>query len=1169
VNRLTPSLHDLFSAAAERWADRTALRQEGQSLSYAELEARAEAVCAHLRAHGVAPGSTIAVWMDRGLAWPAALLGILKAGAAYVAVDVRDPRERFEYVLSDSAAVLVLGSRAGGVPPSDRVPFAAIEDALDGDAGVLPAARRVHSLELAYIIYTSGTTGRPKGVCVTHANLRHTLEAVAERYALGPDDRVLQFSAPTFDVAAEELFATFIRGATVVLRPAGPVPDIGELIRLVRRERLSVLNLPASYWHQWVTVLPEHQPSSCPGLRLVIVGSEPVDDSDLASWRAVVPGDVSWLNAYGLTETTITATVHEPPALASHPPAPRSRGVVPIGRPLSGTRAHVLDAELCPVPPGVPGDLYIAGAGVSRGYHGDPARTAECFLADPWGWPGDRMFATRDRVCRSASGVLEFLGRSDDQIKLRGFRIELAEIQQVLRLHPQVADAVVVLREDRPGDRQLAGYVTGGPDGSAGDLIAELRRLAQAKLPEYMVPADLVVLDALPLASNGKIDRRALPVPVARAGIQAEALAPRTTAERRLSAIWSNVLGTPAVGVQDDFFRLGGHSLLATQVITRVRKEFRVEVPVRELYDHPTVAGLVGVIQHAAASGAPRVDDRIPLAARPAHSPLSFSQQRMWFMNQLVPDSSFFNVAETIRLSGPLNLVALQGALDGVVARHEVLRTRYPSADGRPYQDVAGPASVPLAIVAVADEEHARQHILKQINQPFSLAEGPVMRAGLIRLGRADHVLWMCVHHIAFDEWSNGVLLGELSALYTSLTTGRPAELDPMPVQYIDFAIWHRDWINGTVRERQLGYWRDRLAGAPQALPLPTDLARPKRPSQRGAGLRLRLDEGVTAALRNLANAEDCTLFMVLLALFGVLLHRYGAGDDIPVATPLANRTRQETEALIGLFFNTLVLRLDLSGQPGFREILRRARDVAVGAYDHQDLPFEQLVEALRPARDPSRNPLAQVLFQLHSRRPGAGELTLPGIIAKPFDFAWTTVRVDLEWHLRESDRAINGIVTYATDLFKHDTVANMIGDFALLAAAVASNADCPLLAVPLAGAGRTGGKGTVRPSGDQAAGSAEILENPQPETACAEIHPTLCSIWAAVLKLEKVEIDDDFFDLGGHSLLATQLIARIGDVFGVQLPLSELFERSTVGALAEAIASALPVRSESGQGAS
>ncbi|MGW1954891.1 amino acid adenylation domain-containing protein [Streptomyces sp. NPDC001920] len=582
------TLHAWVALAARRRPERIALSQDGRTVTYAELEARSDAVCRYLRARGVRPGDTVVVAMERCLAWPAALLGVLKAGAAYVPMDARAARGRFAHVAADARAVLVLGSRTSPVPPCGDLPFALVEDAYatDGETAV-PAGNTgrepydVHPAAPAYILYTSGTTGRPKGVPVSHANLVHTLGAVAERYALHGDDRVLQFASLTFDVAAEELFATLVRAGRVVLPPVGPVPGIDELVSLARRERLTVLNLPASYWHEWVSVLDRHPPAACPALRLVVVGSERVDAGSLAAWRAAAPARIRWLNAYGPTETTITATVYEPETSED------VSGTVPIGRPLPGVRAHVLDHTLSPVPPGVPGELYLAGPGVSHGYLGDPARTATRFLPDPWGGPGERMYATGDRVRRSADGVLDFLGREDDQVKLRGFRIELGEIEAALAAHPRVRDAAVLLREDTPGQPALVGYAAVTAPVATADLRAHLAD----RVPPYMVPSAIVTLDRLPRGERGKTDRRALPPP---AGPASDAVrgTPANETERLVAAVWRDVLATDRVGADDNFFEIGGHSLLIVRVQHRLAEVLGRQVPVVDLFRHPTVRTL-------------------------------------------------------------------------------------------------------------------------------------------------------------------------------------------------------------------------------------------------------------------------------------------------------------------------------------------------------------------------------------------------------------------------------------------------------------------------------------------------------------------------------------------------------------------------------------------------
>ncbi|GAA2271141.1 hypothetical protein GCM10010430_66270 [Kitasatospora cystarginea] len=594
--RRAVTLHGLVDAAATRAPEHPALVHGNRSMDYAELRERSDAVCARLRARGVGAGDTVVVRMDRCLEWPVALLGVLKAGAAYVPVDLGTPPERLGHVLRDARAALVLGSRADGAPSYPEVPFVAVEDAFEHGAGLPAGEHAACPAATAYVLYTSGTTGRPKGVCVSHANLVHTLEAVAERYGLGAEDRVLQFASLTFDVAAEELFASLVRGATVVLLPAGPVPGIDELMSLARHERLSVLNLPGSYWHEWVSALDRHPPTACRTLRLVVVGSERVDGGKLAEWQAAVPAHIRLLNAYGPTETTITATVHEPPV--APPPGRAAGGTVPIGRPLPGVRAYVLDDALRPVPQGVPGDLYLAGPGVSHGYLGDPGRTAGSFLPDPWGRPGERMYATRDRARRGPGGELEFLGRTDDQIKLRGFRIELGEIEAALAAHPRVRDAAAVLREDTPGRPLLVGYVALA--GATSE--AELRTHLEQRLPGYMVPAVVVTLDRLPRNERGKTDRRALPLPLRSERTPTSPDAPTGDIERVVADVWREVLATERVGVDDNFFELGGHSLLVVRVQSRLTETLGRAVPVVDLFQYPTVRALA---RHLAAGDGP------------------------------------------------------------------------------------------------------------------------------------------------------------------------------------------------------------------------------------------------------------------------------------------------------------------------------------------------------------------------------------------------------------------------------------------------------------------------------------------------------------------------------------------------------------------------------------
>ncbi|MFC8898661.1 amino acid adenylation domain-containing protein [Streptomyces cinereoruber] len=623
------TLLDLLADASARWGGRTAVSQDGRSLTHAELAARSDRIARRLRALGVGPGSRVVVCLERSLAWPAALIGVMRTGAAYVPVDAGAPRDRLDRVVADAEAALVLGSAATAGRAGGTVPFLTVEEALHGtagdagdtgdaadagdsagDAGDSAGLPAVPPGATAYVLYTSGTTGAPKGVCVSQANLAHTLGAVADRYGLHPDDRVLQFASLGFDVAAEELFGTLIRGGHVVLLPAGPVPGIAELTGLARRDRLTVLNLPASYWHEWVAVLDRHPVTDCPGLRLVVVGSERVDAGRLAEWRAAAPPGVRWINAYGPTETTITATLYEPA-----PGEPGGGTTVPIGRPLPGVRAYVLDERLRPVPRGVHGDLFLAGPGVAQGYLGDPGRTAAAFPPDPWGPPGERMYATGDRVRATADGTLEFLGRTDHQVKLRGFRIELGEIEAALTAHPRVRDAAALLREDVPGKPVLVGYAAlSGPV-----TDAELREHLARRLPEYMLPAALVLMDALPRGERGKTDRRALPAPATPGGTARAPL--RGEAERLVAAVWAEVLAVDEVGAEDNFFEAGGHSLLLLRVQARLTERLGRQVPVVDLFAHPTVRSLARHLAEGEEDPAATGDaGRRRAAARKAHT---------------------------------------------------------------------------------------------------------------------------------------------------------------------------------------------------------------------------------------------------------------------------------------------------------------------------------------------------------------------------------------------------------------------------------------------------------------------------------------------------------------------------------------------------------------------
>ncbi|MGP4047150.1 amino acid adenylation domain-containing protein [Streptomyces sp. 2A115] len=1120
--------HQLFEEQVRATPESVALVHRGEELSYAALNRRANRVAHALLENGLTPEGVVAVATSRDLDWAVAVIGVLKAGGVYLPVDPGYPAERIATMVRQSGCRLVLTTADAGRSVQDAVAetgasalrIAAIPAGAEHDPET-----EVKGGHAAYVYFTSGSTGLPKGAVCEHAGMVNHLFAKIDDMEIDEHSVVLQSASQCFDISLWQLVAALAVGGRTVIAEQEAVADVALFAELLHQQKVSVLQAVPSY----LDVLLAHlaaNPRPLERLRRISVTGEAVKKSLLERWFARFP-TVPVVNAYGLTETSDDFThevLHAPP-VTDH---------VPVGRPVRNMSVYVLGTDGLPVPLGSRGEIVCSGVGTGRGYINDPGRTELSFATDPLA-PGNRIYRTGDFGRWMPSGTLEFLGRKDAQVKVRGMRVETGEIEAVLLAFPGLRDAAVVVGQAGDQASKLVGFVVADQPLDPAEVSAFLGR----SLPAYMIPTQLEQLAALPVTENGKVDTAALRLTAGRLSSDARPAfaAPASATEKALAEVWEGVLGLEpgTVGRDDHFFDLGGHSLTAMRVMVRVFERFRTDIPLRTLFDSPTVAALAETIEQVIASEGQATEGAIARAERPQRIPLSFAQQRMWFMDQLVPGSSFFNIGESVRLAGRLDVPALQTALDEVVQRHEVLRTRYPSVDGEPHQEVAETVSVPLETVRCQNEQGARAFVAEQVDRPFKLATGPVLRAGLVQLADDDHILWICVHHIAFDGWSIPVLFREISGIYTQLENGQRAGLDPLPVQYADFAIWHLDWFAGAVRDRQLDYWREQLEGAPQALCLPADLPRPKRLSQSGAALELELGPAVSDGLRELARSEGCTPYMVLLSLFGILLSRNGSGEDIPVATPIAGRTRYETEKMIGLFFNTLVLRLDLSGGPTFRELLRRTRKTALDAYEHQDLPFDQLVDALRPARDLSRNPLAQVMFQLLNTGREDDDLALPGVSVTEFDGVPTTTHLDLEWYLREEPDAFAGTIVYSTDLFERETIARLLAEYRLLAAEAVRAPDSDLRTAELADPGAAAQPGRAL-SHDE---TAEEIRR----------------IWAAVLERDEISFDDDFFDLGGKSLLATRIVARISAAFGVDLPLGELFERSTIAGLADAVA--------------
>jgi amino acid adenylation domain-containing protein len=1012
-------VHRLVEARVDAAPDAVAVAGDGFRLSYGELDRAANRIANALIARGVLRGDRVAVCMERSPELAAALLGVLKAGAAYVPVDPAYPADRIAFMLQDTGAPVLVTQ----VALEERVSgFGVSLLAVDRLARIFEHASSerprqwVNGADLAYVIYTSGSTGKPKGVMVEHRALANLCGGHATEFGVTAADRATLVAGVGFDASAWETWPYLTRGASLYVPREELRTAPAELRDWLLERRITISFLPTPLAE---SVLPLAWPADAP-LRTMLAGGDRLRSRPSARlpFRLV--------NNYGPTENTVVAT--------SGTVAAEGGGLPSIGRPIGNTTAYVLDGYGNPVPHKVPGELFVGGAQVARGYLGRPAMTAERFLPDPFSRiPGARMYATGDRVRWTAEGEIDFIGRTDFQVKVRGFRIELGEIEAALRTHPAVADAVCVARADEGGARLIA-YVVAPAAGA--ELPEALRAHLKARLPDYMVPAATVVLDAFPLTPNGKLDRKALPAPEYAADAD-RYVAPRTPVEEVLAEIWAEVLRLERVGVQESFFDLGGHSLLATRVVSRIREVFGVEVPLRALFAGPTVSELAGRVEEMRRAGEGASLPPLTPVPREAPLPLSFAQERLWFLHQMEPEGAGYHMSQSRRLRGHLDVSALERALGAMTERHESLRTTFRPVEQGAMQVVHPAVRAHLPVLDLtgfapqAREQEVRRLAREDAERPFDLERGPLLRATLVRLADEEHVLLLCMHHIISDGWSMGVLFRELFTLYESASP-----LPPLAVQYADFAVWQRGWLQGEVLRRQLAWWRERLGGAPPTLELPTDRPRPAVASSRGASHGFRLPADVTRGLRSLARREGATLYMVAHAALDLLLSRWSGQEDLVVGSPIAGRTQVGTEGLIGFFVNTLALRIDLSGDPTFQELVRRVRETALGAYAHQELPFERLVEEVAPERGLSHTPLFQVMFALQNVDYGAGAV-IAGLRLEPFRGEVRTVRFDLELDLHEVGEELVGSLRFRTDLFDAATIERFAAQYQTLLGAV------------------------------------------------------------------------------------------------------------------------------------
>jgi amino acid adenylation domain-containing protein/non-ribosomal peptide synthase protein (TIGR01720 family) len=1050
-------IHELFAAQVATAPDNIAVVCNQQQLTYQELNHRANQVAHYLQSLGVKPEVLVGICVERSIATIVGMLGILKAGGAYVPLDPMYPQERLSFMCSDAQVQVLLTEQKFG---AEFTASGAQVVCLDTDWESIDrhskenATSNVTAENLAYAIYTSGSTGTPKGVAVPHRAVNR-LVCNTNYIQLAPDDRIAQAANSAFDAATFEIWGSLLHGARLVIIPQQVVLSPHQFAAYLREQGISALFLTTALFNQLASVVPH----AFTDLRHLLFGGEAVDPQAVA---AVLKNGAPQrlLHVYGPTESTTFACwylVEDLPAGATS---------VSIGRPISNTQIYILNSKLQPVPIGTPGELYIGGDGLARGYLNRPELTAASFIPHPLSQaPGARLYKTGDLARYLSDGNIEFLGRIDHQVKLRGFRIELDEIEAHLSQHSNVKQAVVIVREDSPGDRRLVAYVV--PTQPLDALATTLKCFLQEHLPHYMVPDVVAILDSLPLTANGKVDRRNLPAPDRSRPDAATYIAPRNPIEQKLAPIWSELLGFAQIGAHDHFFDLGGHSLIATQMLVRVREVFQVELSFDRLFDSPTLAGFANQIDRAQPLDPQLPSATIPRIAREGLLPVSFTQERIYFIQQLAPESSAYQFQATMRFSGDLDLPVLQQCLDEIVQRHEIFCTTYQAVNGRLFQVIHPHQSIDFTVVDLqtvpeSEREIAAQRLIAaQVQQPLDIDRLPLVRWVLLRLSDRAHLLLHIEHHIVHDGWSFNVFLGELLELYQAFSVGNPSPLTAQIQQFADFAHWQRAWVKSPAAAAQAAYWQQQLAGSPPLLELPYDRPRPPEQTYNGDQVRMELPVALCESLRVLSRREGVTLFMTMLAAFLVLLHRSTGQDDLSVGTAVANRRLREIEQLIGPIVNNLVLRTDLAGNPTVRELLDRVRQVTLAAYNHEDLPFDRVVEVLKPVRHLSYNSLFQVMFSFHDS--AMPELSLPGLdisLQEPISNKSAKFDLDLLVIPRAEQRVQSGAKTgakgitlvweYNSDLFDAATIEQMAAQYQTLLEGIVANPGQQVSQLPL-----------------------------------------------------------------------------------------------------------------------
>ncbi|HEY4387780.1 MAG TPA: amino acid adenylation domain-containing protein [Ktedonobacteraceae bacterium] len=1014
-----------------------------ERLCYRELDEQANQLAHYLQKLGVGPEILVGIHLPRSIDLLIAMLGILKAGGAYVPLEISLPAERISLLIQRTHMPVVITQQylQEKLPDCDANILAldAISTSLVEQSTNTPE-NRFEPEHLAYILYTSGSTGEPKGVMVPHRGLMNYLYYSKERYGMAEGHGSPVHSPLGFDLTVTSIFTPLLLGQSVELLPHEHEVDSLQTV-LSQHKRYSLVKLTPAHLmllNQWLQ--PEDAAESAYTL---VIGGEELRREQIAFWQEHAP-NVRLINEYGPTETVVGCCIYEAQG------EERSE-VVPIGKPINNTQLYLLDSHYQLVPTGIPGELYIGGEGVTRGYFQKPDLTAERYVPHPYSQKeGERLYRTGDLACYRADGNLVFLGRIDQQVKLRGYRIELGEIENVLKQHPQVQEVLVIVREDQRDDKRLVAYVVPAKEyDEATQLLDELQQHMHAQLPSYMLPGHTLLLDELPLTSNGKVDRKALPVPELRES-KLEEQQLQTAYEQQLAIFWQTLLRVERVSPNSNFFELGGHSLLLTQLATRIRSTFHVELPLRQLFQAATLVQMAKLIADAQREQQHLVDlEPIQPALREHPLPLSFAQQRLWFLQQFDTSNSAYNIPLLVRLTGNLKKDTLEQALTTVIARHELLRTTFSTIHGEPVQVVQQEQAFRLPLIDLSSlpsetqAEDFQQIAAHEIQQPFDLELDSPIRGSLLKIAEQEHILLLTLHHIVSDAWSTNILIQEIATVYTAEVAGKPSMLPALPIQYADFAVWQRNWLQGAVMEALLGYWKAVLADAPPLLTLPTDRPRPAIQTYRGATLPFVLTQELSIQLGQLARSEQVTMFMLLLSAFALLLNVYSHQDDVVIGTPIANRTREEAEQLIGVFINTLALRTHVERKNSFRQLLQQVRESTLEAYAHQDLPFEALVDALAPERNLSYHPLFQVMFVLQNTPQGT--INLPDLQLQAIEPEGTIAKFDLSLSLEENKEGLRGTLEYNTDLFTSATIARMLGHFQSILQAIVTTTEQPM----------------------------------------------------------------------------------------------------------------------------